>query len=73
MDLYTRNMINSLTSDIIKMFNINIPIRDMTQLVEDLGGIIEVGKFSLGGNIKKDDNCGKKIGEETLNKLNSKA
>lgn len=55
MDLYTRNMINSLTSDIIKMFNINIPIRDMTQLVEDLGGAIEVGKFSLGGNIKKDE------------------
>lgn len=56
MDLYIRNMINSLTSDIIKMFNINIPIRDMTQLVEDLGGAIEVGKFSLGGNIKKDEN-----------------
>ena len=40
MDIITKNMINSLTVDIIHSFYIPIPIQDMDELVHLLGGSI---------------------------------
>ena len=37
MDTATRNMINSLTEDIIRSFDIKIPIQDIDELVCSLG------------------------------------
>ena len=38
MDNATRIMINSLTQDILTLFNIQIPIQDIDELVGMLGG-----------------------------------
>lgn len=54
MDLGTRNMINSLTDDIISMFNIEIPINDMEELVHCLGGSIQVNYTCSDGEVVKD-------------------
>lgn len=56
MDMKTRNMINSLTEDILHFFNIQIPIDDMDALVKKLGGSVEEKDvFSDGAVIKDGD------------------
>lgn len=54
MDASTRNMINSLTADIIRTFKISIPIQNMEKLVEDLGGTIHTSNEYVDGALKKD-------------------
>lgn len=53
MDTTIRDIINSLTDDIIKIFKINIPIGDIEQLVKDLGGTIVIDNFCLNGELVK--------------------
>lgn len=52
-DTTIREIINSLTDDIIKIFKINIPIGDIEQLVKDLGGTIVIDNFCLNGELVK--------------------
>ena len=41
MDSTTRNMINSLTEDILQLLHVRTPIENMDELVCSLGGRIE--------------------------------
>lgn len=52
----TRNMINSLTEDIIRTFNIDIPIDDIDALVCKLGGSIQTLNNIHDGAVIKDGN-----------------
>ncbi len=62
MDHATRNMINSLTEDIICLFNIEIPIQDIDALVRALGGTIQTDfKYSDGAVVKDGNNSFKII------------
>ena len=61
MDRATRNMINSLTEDIICLFNIEIPIQDIEEFVRSLGGTIQTDIKYSDGSIEKDGNNSFKI------------
>lgn len=50
----TRNMINSLTEDILHSFEIQVPIQDIDGLVRLLGGSIQEDDSHLDGTVKKD-------------------
>lgn len=51
-----RNMINSLTEDILSAFNIQIPIQNIDEIVHELGGDIqEVNGYSDGAVVKDGD------------------
>lgn len=54
MDNSTRNMINSLTEDILNSFNIETPIRDIDELVHLLGGTIQMDSSFSDGALVKD-------------------
>lgn len=57
MNLEQKMLINELTEDIINRFNIEIPIKDINQVVEKLGGKVEmdVSLFDKDGSVKKLD------------------
>lgn len=54
MDSTTRNMINSLTEDILHLLNVQVPIENMDKLVRSLGGTIEEDERYSDGAIQKD-------------------
>lgn len=54
MDNATRNMINSLTQDILTLFNIQIPIQDIDELVGMLGGSIQTDFSCTDGSVVKE-------------------
>lgn len=54
MDIATRNMINSLTKDILDSFDIEIPIQNMDDIVKQLGGSVQEDiRFSDGAVLKE--------------------
>lgn len=56
MNAATRNMINSLTEDILQLFNIHVPIENLDELVDSLGGRIKEDiKYSDGAVQKEGD------------------
>jgi len=56
MDNATRIMINSLTQDILTLFNIQIPIQDIDELVDMLGGSIQTDFSCTDGSVVKEGN-----------------
>ncbi len=54
MDNATRTMINSLTQDILKIFNIKVPIQDIDKLVCLLGGKIQTDFGCTDGEVRKE-------------------
>lgn len=54
MDNATRIMINSLTQDILTLFNIHIPIQDIDELVGMLGGSIQTDSSCTDGSVVKE-------------------
>lgn len=54
MDNATRIMINSLTQDILTLFNIQIPIQDIDELVGMLGGSIQTDFSCTDGSVVKE-------------------
>ena len=50
----TRNMINSLTEDILHSFDIQVPIQDIDGLVRLMGGSIQEDYSHLDGAVEKD-------------------
>lgn len=47
MDNYTRRMINSLAEDVLSAYNISVPIGNIDEIVEKLGGTIQKEAFFL--------------------------
>lgn len=56
MDMTTKNMINSLAEDIIRRFNIEVPIYDMDSVVRILGGSILTDRRILESKVVKNGN-----------------
>lgn len=54
MDNSTRRMINSLAEDILSVYNISIPIQDINEIVEKLGGTIQRETSFSDGAVEKD-------------------
>lgn len=54
MDSVTRNMINSLTEDILHSFKVEIPIKDIDELVRTLGGTIQTDASYFDGAVVKE-------------------
>lgn len=54
MDNATRIMINSLTQDILTLFNIQIPIQEIDKLVSVLGGSIQTDFSCTDGSVVKE-------------------
>lgn len=47
MDNSTRRMINSLAEDVLSAYNISVPIGNIDEIVEKLGGTIQKEAFFL--------------------------
>ena len=56
MDAAMRNMINSLTEDILHSFQIPIPIQNIEGLVEKLGGTVQEDIRCSEGSVEKRGN-----------------
>ena len=53
MDNSTRRMINSLAEDILNIYNIPVPIQDIDEIVEKLGGTIQREVSFSDGTVEK--------------------
>ena len=56
MDNSTRRMINSLAEDVLSAYNISVPIGNIDEIVEKLGGTIQKEAFFSDGAVEKEGN-----------------
>ena len=56
MDNSTRRMINSLAEDVLSAYNIAVPIGNIDEIVEKLGGTIQKEAFFSDGAVEKEGN-----------------
>ena len=56
MDNSTRRMINSLAEDVLSAYNISLPIGNIDEIVEKLGGTIQKEAFFSDGAVEKEGN-----------------
>ena len=56
MDNSTRKMINSLAEDVLSAYNISVPIGNIDEIVEKLGGTIQKEAFFSDGAVEKEGN-----------------
>lgn len=56
MDNSTRRMINSLAEDVLSAYNISVPIENIDEIVEKLGGTIQKEAFFSDGAVEKEGN-----------------
>ena len=56
MDNSTRRMINSLAEDVLSAENISVPIGNIDEIVEKLGGTIQKEAFFSDGAVEKEGN-----------------
>ena len=54
MDNSTRRMINSLAEDVLSAYNISVPIGNIDEIVEKLGGTIQKEAFFSDGAVEKE-------------------
>lgn len=54
MDISTRRMINSLAEDILNIYNISVPIQNIGDIVEVLGGVIQKETSFSDGTVKRE-------------------
>ena len=59
MDISTRRMINSLAEDILNVYDISVPIQNIGDIVEILGGTIQKETSFSDGAVEKEGEIGR--------------